>query len=66
MIADFIKDESGLWWMIGVRAYKFSNPSTKPYLRLFVEDYEEKEEDKKDDKKEKHNTQKHKIKICKM
>jgi hypothetical protein len=41
MVADFIKDESGLWWMIGVRAYKFENPDIKPNLKLFVDIYEE-------------------------
>lgn len=41
MVADFIKDESGLWWMIGVRAYKFVNPDVKPNLKLFVDIYEE-------------------------
>lgn len=47
MVWDFIKDESGLWWMIGVRAYKFTNPEIKPYLKLFIEDYEEPEEGEK-------------------
>ena len=52
MVWDFIKDESGLWWMIGVRAYKFTNPEIKPNLKLFIEDYEEPEEGEKKNKEE--------------
>ena len=54
MVADFIKDESGLWWMIGVKAYKFVNPSVKPNLKLFIDVYEEYEEvESKEEKKNK-------------
>lgn len=50
MVCDFIKDESGLWWMVGVRAYKFVNPDIKPNLKLFIEDFEESEEKQKEEK----------------
>lgn len=64
MVADFIKDESGLWWMIGVRAYKFPSYDVKPYLKLFIEDFEEEESSSKKEKGSK--TLKDKIKICRM
>jgi hypothetical protein len=65
MIADFIKDESGLWWMIGVKAYKFSNPSVKPNLKLFIDVYEEYEEiESKEEKKSKSLDKK--IQVCRM
>lgn len=48
MVCDFIKDESGLWWMIGVRAYKFVNPDIKPNLKLFIDVYEEEQEGAED------------------
>lgn len=39
MICDFIKDESGLWWFIGCRAFKqdLSHPG-KISLRFFTLD----------------------------
>ena len=47
MVADFVKDESGIWWMIGVKAYKFVNPDVTPYLKPFIDVYEEEEETEK-------------------
>lgn len=65
MVADFIKDESGLWWMIGVKAYKFVNPSVKPNLKVFIDVYEEYEEvESKQEKKSKSLDKK--IQVCRM
>ena len=29
MIGDFIKDESGIWWLVNIRGYKFDYPKLK-------------------------------------
>lgn len=64
MVADFIKDESGVWWMIGVRAYKFVNPSIKPNLKLFVDIYEEEYDSDKKTKTTKSHEKK--VQVCRM
>ena len=50
--------------MIGIRAYKFTDPTAKPYLKLFIEEFEEEEDATK--KKSTTKTLKDKIQICKM
>lgn len=36
MVCDFIKDESGLWWFIGCRAFKLNGSNGKPSLKYFL------------------------------
>lgn len=37
MVCDFIKDDSGLWWMIGVRAFKLDKNLNAPTFGAFIE-----------------------------
>lgn len=57
MVCDFIKDESGLWWFIGCRAFKVCGNNGRPTLRYFtlethiMSDASDEEGDGKGDKK---------------
>ena len=40
MVCDFIKDESDIWWMVWVVAFKTDSPGISPILNQFIENYE--------------------------
>lgn len=40
MVCDFIKDESDIWWMVRIVAFKTDPPRIQPILNQFVENFE--------------------------
>jgi len=36
LAADFIRDQAGLWWFLGVKAFKFEQSYAKPIFRAFL------------------------------
>lgn len=36
LAADFIKDPSGIWWLIGIKAFKLEESYAKPIFKLFM------------------------------
>ena len=55
-MCDFIKDESGLWWFIGCRAFRMNGTSGRPSLRFFTletHSYNKNDNDDSDEEKKK-------------
>lgn len=36
LAADFIRDSAGIWWLIGVKAFKLENSYAKPTFKNFI------------------------------
>ena len=36
LAADFIKDPAGIWWLIGVKAFKLEESFAKPIFKNFL------------------------------
>lgn len=36
LAADFIKDPAGIWWFLGVKAFKLEETTAKPVFKAFV------------------------------
>ena len=50
MVADFTKDENGIWWFLNLRAFKVSNPYLRPRLKAFTGWADENSDEDKDRK----------------
>lgn len=40
LAVDFIKDQSGIWWFLGVKAFKLEESLAKPVLNAFLPHHE--------------------------
>lgn len=69
LVADFIRDPSGIWWFIGVKAFKLEETSAKPILKVFLPshdlEFEEKTKDKSVVNQEK-GSEHVKVRICRF
>ena len=36
LAADFIKDQAGIWWLIGIKAFKLEETYAKPTFKAFL------------------------------
>lgn len=59
MVADFTKDENGVWWFLNLRAFKVKNPLQRPRLKPFTGWADETSDD--NNKEKKHNFDKKEI-----
>ena len=51
LICDYIRDTAGIWWFIGVKAFKIEETTAKPILRGFMNVFEYVDHDDKSHKK---------------
>jgi len=49
LAADFIKDPAGIWWLVGIKAFKLEESFAKPVFKAFMPSHDIMQSDDEDE-----------------